>query len=301
MGYADRDYHRQARGGMTTSRFEGAQVVKWLLIVNVVIFVMQLFLRPEGARGEPVPSVLEEAGYFSIATALHGFQIWRFITFQFLHADFGHVFMNMLVLFFFGPIVERWWGSRSFLVFYLLSGASGALFYTMLYYTPGLLPTAEATTPMLGASAGIFGVLIATAVIAPEGRVYLFFLIPMTMRTFAIGVLIFGVFVVLTDGGNAGGEAGHLGGALAGYLMMKIPALREALLRLNPGVGILRRPRRAPKRRPVYERKLRPKSAISRDDATEIDRILDKINEEGLHTLTSEEREILNRAAEKQR
>jgi len=295
MGYADRDYHRRMPGPQP-SRFEGVPAVKWLLIVNVAVFVLELFLRPQLPPGVPpgfqAPSWLGELGHYSIASALHHFQVWRFVTFQFLHANFGHVFMNMLVLFFFGPLVERWWGSRAFLGFYLAGGVCGALFYTVLYYVPGILPSAQPGTPMVGASAGIFAVLIATAIIAPEGRVYLFFVIPMTMRTFAIGVLAVGILVVLTDGGNAGGEAGHLGGALAGYLMMKVPGLREAVLRLNSGRPMRRRP---PRRR--YERKLRPKSSVSREDAGEIDRILDKINEEGLHTLTPEEREILHRAA----
>lgn len=293
MGYADRDYYRQ-EVQRPPSRLAGAPVVKWLLIINAVVFLLTLFGR---GNDPPTDSALDRFGWFSIAEGLQQFQVWRLFTFQFLHADFIHILFNMYALYMFGPILEQWWRSRPFLLFYLLSGIAGALFFVLIWAIPGFLDGVSAQTPLVGASAGIFGILIGVAVIAPEGRIMLLFPpIPMKMRTFAIVILAFGLFAVLANSKNAGGEAGHLGGALAGFLMMKVGPLREFLMRLGSGqVIIVKRPSK-PRRR--FPSRVRPaSSSVSSSEAGEIDRILDKINAEGLHSLTEEERKLLNKAA----
>ena len=113
-----------------------------------------------------------------------------------------------------------------------------------------------------------------------------------------------GVFVVLAEGPNAGGEAGHLGGALAGFLLWKIPVLRGLLGHLGRSGqgGSKKRPAfqiRIAKREKGYQKKLRPQSTITELESNEVDRILDKINEHGLQSLTGEERELLARAGKK--
>lgn len=199
-------------------------ITRGLLIANVAVYLLNVLLR----GGTEWGSVLDRFGAFTVAQGIFGLQLWRLITFQFLHANLTHLLFNMYALFTFGPLVERWWRGRPFLVFYLVSGVAGALFFTLLWMAPGFLEGTRANTPLVGASAGIFGVLIATAVIAPEGRVVLLIPpVPMSMRTYAITILLFGIFMVVVNGRNAGGEAGHLGGALAGFLMMVLPPLRR--------------------------------------------------------------------------
>ncbi len=212
------------------SPFEGAPVVKWLLIINVAVFLLDWGLEVATQKLSP----LFQIGYFSIETGIMNLQIWRLLTFQFLHADFFHILFNMYALYMFGPIIERWWRSRAFLAFYLICGAAGALFFSLLWALPGVLPNMDPGIPLVGASAGIFGVLFAVAVVNPAGRIILLFPpIPMSMRTFSLLLLGIGLFIVISNGHNAGGEAGHLGGALAGFLLMKIPFLREKLRKLN--------------------------------------------------------------------
>ena len=158
---------------------------------------------------------------------------------------------------------------------------------------------------MVGASGGIFGILVVAAMIAPDMRVQLLFPpVTLTMRLLAILLLAYGVFVVLVHGPNAGGEAGHLGGALAGFLLWKIPVLRGLLgyLGRSGQGGSKKRPAfqiRIAKRGKVYQKKLRPQSTITGLESNEVDRILDKINEHGLQSLTGEERELLARAGKK--
>jgi membrane associated rhomboid family serine protease len=302
MGYADRDYYRQGQGqGQAPGRLAGAPVTKWLLISNVVLWLLDVLLQPEAPVGAPSwyyePSVLTEWGYFSVETGIQKFQIWRILSFQFLHAHLGHVALNMWGIFLFGPFLERWFRSKPFLIFYLLSGIGGALFYSLMVIIPGgLLPDGMVGDGLVGASAGVFGILVGVAVIAPDVQVRLLFPpIAMTMRTMALVFLAIEVFMVLTNRANAGGSAGHLGGALAGFLMLKIPTVRGWLTSLGSGTQIMKR--KPAKKKRVYEKKLRPKSSVTKDEASEVDRILDKINRDGLHSLTDEERELLKRAA----
>ena len=203
MGLSDRDYQRAAPpfggAGMPRqpSRLANAPIVKWLLIINIVVFYADMLIFDWLLRGW---------GHFSVATAIEHYQVWRFMSFQFLHADGFHLLFNMLGLFFFGHFAERWWGSRKFLAYYLLTGLAGAFLYVLLFYA-GWFGTAPIPVGngefapasykgMVGASAGIFGILACVAVIAPNLRVYVFFVIPMSMRQFAYMALVISVFVI---------------------------------------------------------------------------------------------------------
>lgn len=292
MGYADRDYFRET-SGRPPGRLAGAPVVKWLLIVNLGVFAVALLLDFREAS--------VEFGKFTIREGIAGVQVWRLITFQFLHGDFGHLLFNSIAIYFFGAFVEQQLRSRAFLVFYLLCGVAGALGYAALVS----VSDAYRDVGVVGASGGIFGILVVAAMIAPDMRVQLLFPpVTLTMRLMAILMLGWGLLVVVTGGRNAGGEAGHLGGALAGFLLWKVPVLRGLLANLSRpgGRGPGKRlafPIRITKSEKRYEKKLRPKSSVSGAEAGEVDRILDKINEHGLQSLTAEERELLARAGRK--
>ena len=224
MGIQDRDYFHGARGGPGMGRggrpgaIRAWSVTTWLIALNVAVFVLDALLRVRVDGG--TIGLLWIWGYFSFDAAVRSMQAWRFVTFQFLHGGLGHIFFNMLGLYFFGPLVESWLGGRRYLAFYLLCGVAGPLAY-LLIMAAGVLPM-TAHTPMVGASAGLFGVLIAAAFIAPDTRVQLLFPpIEMPLRTMALAYVAIAAFVVLTRGNNAGGEAAHLGGAAAGLLLIR--------------------------------------------------------------------------------
>jgi membrane associated rhomboid family serine protease len=291
MGIADRDYHRREahEGGGFTSNL--TPVVKWLLVANIGIFILDLILGAVYGRVRGYPPLFE-LGAFRIWSAIYGFRIWEFITFQFLHDGMGHVLFNSIGLFFFGPWMERWWGSRKFLIFYLLCGAAGAVFFTLLTFL-NILPMGMQSA-LVGASAGIYGILIGVAVIAPDLRVML--LIPpieLSMRQLAI--ILFAISagaILLKLGGNEGGEAGHLGGAILGYFLIRHPNLLGGQQRMR----VLRPP--VFKKRP--ESKLRPRSQARMDEDTAVDAILDKVSREGFQSLTAAEREVLHKASQRQ-
>jgi len=245
---------------------------------------------------------LEKYLHFSTAKGFLGFEFWRLIGFQFLHANLAHLFFNMLALFFFGPLVENYLGGKRYVAFYLLAGICGSLLYMLLNLTgfvvtqmageavqvPGLIFN-DPRVPLVGASAGVFGVLMAGAYIAPNAIVLLFFFLPMRLKTLAYVLVGIAAYTVIIGGPNAGGEAGHLGGAIAGFYFIRRPhhlhGFFDFLGRLDPtshhyrGGGQHAGPGR-------------PRSRSVVDDA-EIDRILIKIKEQGMQSLTDRERRIL--------
>jgi len=278
MGLAEREYQRsEPGGGGIMSRL--TPVVKWLLLANVAVFFIDMF------AGHP----LLRFGTFAIQSALFEFRLWEFATFQFLHGSLGHLLFNMIGLYFFGPWMERWWGSRKFLIFYLLCGAAGAVLFTLLTFL-NILPNGL-ESGLIGASAGIYGIFIGVAVIAPDLRVALLFPpIELSMRQLAIALLVIATGAVLLSlGGNEGGEAGHLGGAILGYVLVRYPSL------LGRAAGS-----RSPRDPKPFESKLRPRSDVLKQHDDAVDLILDKISREGFQSLTADEREVLRKASENQ-
>lgn len=293
-------------GGMMGGRFDGAHMTLWLLAINFIVFVVDGILTTS-ARGHGLS--FSHWGTFSLDAAVYRFQVWRFFTYQFLHSGFWHLFWNMLGLFFFGPLIERWWGSRRFLAFYLLCGVSGALFYLVLY---PVLPWVAPGTQLVGASGSLFGILAAAAVIAPDMRVMLLFPpIPIAMRTLAMIFLGLAAFTVVVGGANAGGEAAHLGGALMGFVLTKWPSSlnfvgegamgRTGMGRIGAMGGVA-----GTSRKPGWreKRQRRRKEREAQRDAAEqakVDRILAKVHEHGMHSLSEKEKRLLKRATDRQR
>ena len=191
--------------------------------VAVVDFLLWTFTPLEGfvwvGDVRLIMGPLQYWGHFSQYFAVEQLQVWRFVTFQFLHGNLQHLVFNMLALYFFGPLVEAYLRGRQFVVFYLLCGVGGAAFYLVLLMLGYRIGTP--TVPLVGASAGIFGILVAAALIAPNAMVFLLGIFPLRLVTLAYFFIIFAILQILFMGENAGGEAAHLGGAAAGVLLMR--------------------------------------------------------------------------------
>lgn len=280
MGTVDRDYsRREDKTGFLTQL---PPVVRGLLITNVVIFLVDALLFNGG---------LDNLFGFQMESAVFQGHVWEFLTFQFLHFGVAHILMNSVGLYFFGPLLERAWGSSKFLIYYLLCGVGGALFFTLLC----LLQIIPGGT-LVGASAGIYGVLVGIAVLNPHQKVSLLFPpVTLTMKQLVLCVMGIAVVSILFRwGGNTGGEAGHLGGILAGFLLAKNPVLLSWADIRNRQVKIVRP--KAFKRK--SEAKLRPRTEVNLRSDSEVDRILDKISRDGFQSLTAEEKETLRKASE---
>lgn len=277
-------------------------VTKFLLVANIVIFLIDFFTRDK-TSALPDFGILNYRFCFTVRSALMEGRIWELVTFQFLHATVGHILFNSFGIYFFGPWIERWWGSVRFIAFYLLCGAAGALFFTLLTVI-GILPErgllSGVDSPLVGASAGIYGMLVGIAIISPGVMVSLLFPpVTLTIRQLALWVIGIAIFMIVGDillggsfFGNSGGEAGHLGGAILGFFLTRYPFL----LRKGSSSKIIR-PREFRRKNPP---KLRPRTEVDVATASEVDRILDKIAKDGLQSLNDKEREILQEAAKSQ-
>jgi membrane associated rhomboid family serine protease len=235
MGLADRQYKTRAPLRRSFGHPQAGSVTSWLIFLNVLVYVVDRWLGSRGyacviwyGHGARVAyKPLEGLGHFSSFLAIGHWQVWRFITFQFLHANFDHLLFNMVTLYFFGPAVERYLTSRQFVPFYLLCGMGGAAMYFVLlaFGWRGSDPATE----LVGASAGIFGVLVAATKIAPDAVGLVLGIVPMRLRVLTWVFVAYAVFQVLFRGSNAGGEAAHLGGALIGFLLMTFPRVLERI------------------------------------------------------------------------
>jgi len=259
-------------------------MVQYLLAINAVVFLLGMILGGS-SRGAWISP--HQWGDFSIGDGIFRLQIWRWVTYQFLHRDFFHLLFNMMGLYFFGPLMERWWGSRRFLAFYLICGLGAASLYTVLAFVPGLLDV-SAHTGLIGASGCIFGILVGCAVLYPDQQVMLMIPpIPMKMKTITMLFLGIAMFSLIAGSTNAGGEAAHLGGAAIGWWLIKRPSLlssidRMSLTQVREGFAQTRR------------------QSILKEDV-EVDRILGKVRAKGLASLNSREKKILQRATDRHR
>ena len=289
MSWQDRDYSHSNYGqGPGQTMMPGfawpgiTPVVKILLIVNIAVFVAKAIFGPK----------FTAFWDFTVPQAVSGGQIWRFVTYQYLHGSVGHIFFNMVGLYFLGNLMERRWGGRKFFLLYTLFGVAGALLYT-LTVAVNLFPP----IPMIGASGSVLGLVGACAVAAPHVKVLLFFLFPVSIRTVAI---IFGaVYLLSVMSSENGADACHLGGLAVGALWVWLEG--KSLIPFSGASGRTighsgRKWVQVKVRKGAWERKLKRKQAHQ----AEIDRILRKIHEKGLASLSSYEKKLLQKASRNQ-
>ncbi len=188
-------------------------VSTWLIGACVVVFVLQ-----------SISPMVTRAGALTIGDGIAGGQIWRLITFQFLHGGLLHLAFNCYGLFLFGQMAERKIGRARFLAYYLLCGIGGGLGFVLLWAS-GIVDATQ-QTPLVGASAGLFGCIAAAMTLVPN-RILQLALPPIDITIFRFGAvyLVLAAFIVIfhgdTTGSNAGGEAAHLGGAAVGFLLAR--------------------------------------------------------------------------------
>lgn len=217
MSFSSRSYVNRF---IPSNRFPAG--LKWLLISNIAIFVLNYVL---GAS---------RAGQFFQNFALvpaqvvQTFAVWQLVTYMFLHGSIGHILWNMLALWWFGAELERLWGTPKFLRFYFTCGiCAGLAVVATAYMFDGI------DVRTVGSSGAIFGILVAYALIFPDQTILFGFLIPMKSKYF---VMIMGAIVLLqsysaTIGRQAGTVAvvAHLGGLVTGYLLLRGRRLRTQI------------------------------------------------------------------------
>jgi len=261
-----------------------------LIIANAVVLLLRLtlFTSPE----------IVQALQFAPPTAFT--HPWTFVTYMFVHAGLLHLVGNMLMLYVFGTAVENRMGSRNFILYYLFCGVGAAVFSLLL---AGIVPIGA----FVGASGAVLGVAVAFAYFWPDAELIVFpFPFPIKARTLVIGLVVLDIIASRIWPNDGVAHLAHVGGALFGFIFFRA---QWWLSRRDPSeparsverVVMVQSGSAEPERRtPVTP--MRPRRRPDADPVTaEVDRVLDKISERGISSLTPAERRFLDEVAKKKK
>jgi len=283
-----------------------------IILINVIVFaavrILEVFFIFSGNR-ELYNFLLRKLQLPSDFGAFL-LQPWTIVTYFFTHYDFFHILFNMLFLYWFGRIIQEFLNSKRVISLYVLGGLAGGVLYMLIYnFIPFFTDRVEMSS-MLGASAGVFAIVVGAAVFMPNYTFFLMFIGPVKIKYIAI----FYVFMsfIGTTGANAGGEIAHLGGALVGWLyisqlnqgtdigswVISFINFVKSLFKPQPKIKVTHR---AGNRRPTQGSTSRKSGSSSGGETpqSEIDAILDKISEKGYESLSKEEKQKLFNASKK--
>lgn len=285
------------------SRYNNAHVQ--LIIINVAIFlvlaVVYVFSTVSG-----FDSIFNDVyNQFLIPPKFVEFitRPWTIITYAFAHSmvDIFHILFNMLVLYWFGKLFIEYLGNDKLIAVYVLGALAGGVIYLLMFNTIPFFVDRSGFSGMVGASAAVYAVLVATATLLPNYTFFLLFLGPVRIKYIAFFYIV--ISFLGSVGPNAGGNLAHLGGALMGFIYTK-----QLQVGVNWGGWItatlywikgLFEPK--PKVKVTYRKSNSEKkqNAFTRTTQEEIDEILDKISDRGYESLTKEEKEKLFNASKK--
>jgi membrane associated rhomboid family serine protease len=283
------------------------RAVQWLLALNVGVYFLQLTLFGQDAIYSAL--ALDPARFPS--------EWWTVVTYMFVHAWLAHIVFNMLTLWMFGPRLEHVWGSRSFLQFYLWCGIGGAIAHLLF----------ARHTSVIGASGAISGVLVAYALRWPDEEVYVFGVIPMKSRWLIAAMIGMNVIFALSPSSGIDWTA-HVGGMAFGWVLLKLSSL-GGLNRVRGWVSAVPEesedmPRAVPRNRSPMRDQARgvdevvarsnaiilreskpiqhvPRQESPKEYAARVNRVLDKISQQGIDSLTQDERRLLEEMSRKLR
>jgi membrane associated rhomboid family serine protease len=182
--------------------------VKWIIIANVVMFMITTF----------APALIEYLGLIPARVIERGW-IWQLVTYMFLHGGALHILFNMLGIWMFGVELERRWGTPFFLKYYFVTGVGGGLTFLLVSLLPFAATAPAYYSPAVGASGALFGLLLAFALYYPD-RPILLLLVWVPARVF---VMIYGGLALLNTFQPSRGvaDAAHLGGLIFGYIYLQ--------------------------------------------------------------------------------
>lgn len=275
-----------------------------IILINIVIFLIMvtLFLVFRLSGNGEYFRYIEK--YLFLPGYIMDFLVrpWTLVTYFFVHdiGDIFHILFNMLFLYWFGKLVDEYLGNRRLINLYILGGLAGGVAYLLL----ANLVTGMSNGTLIGASGAVYAVVVGAATLMPNYTFFLFLLGPVRIKYIA-AFYVLTSYVSLAMGGNAGGNAAHLGGALMGFLFItqlnKGNDLGRPLTRLTEWTRGLFRSK--PKMKVTYRNTVggpaKGTSFSGMPDDEEIDAILDKINRSGYESLTKEEKQKLFRASQK--
>lgn len=272
-------------------------ITKNLLIINVAVFAATYIFRSFGVDLNNVLGL-----HFFLAPDFH---IYQLFTYMFAHGGFSHIFFNMFALWMFGCIVERTWGPKKFLFYYIVCGVGAGLFQELAQANASFLNM----WTTVGASGAVYGILLAFGMLYPEERIFIFPLpVPIKAKWFVVGYAAIELFMAFSTTGDGVAHLAHLGGMVFGFFLIRY-------WRRHPDIRYSRRSGQQffDSMRASWERRTgrkdngpvrggggtsRPESdwdynARRKAEQERVDEILDKIRRNGYESLTREEKQQL--------
>lgn len=285
--------------------YKDGDMLTRLIFINVGLFLLVkiLFVIGSFSRTE-IEYIVTDFLAMPSGTSELLYRFWTPLTYMFFHKDFIHLLFNMLTFYWLGRIFVDMLNGRRMLAVYILGGFSGALFYIIMYNLLGI-----ESHPLLGASASILAIVIATATYFPNYTIYLFLFGPVKLKYLGIAVLL--LDVITLDDGNLGGHFSHFGGAIFGFIwasqLKKGNDIAKGFMSFTDSLLAFFRPK--PKVRvhyksdsfadnPQFMNSAKP-SRTTGTDQSRMDIILDKIAKSGYNSLSKEEKEILFKMSDK--
>ena len=277
-----------------------------IILINIGVFVvltiLEVFLTL-GGSGDTYGLIVHQLVLPSSIQDFF-FKPWTLLTYFFTHERIFHILFNMWFLYWFGKLIVEYLGSSKLFSLYFLGGITGGFFYILIYNILPIFQDRVMNSTMLGASAGVFAVVVGAATLIPNHTFFLLLLGPVRIKYIAI----FFVFLSFADtiGTNAGGEIAHLGGAFIGYLFV-----RQIQKGNDLGIWIITardfiksffvsKPKiKVSYKRPGVSDRRSGRAKTASVAQYEIDAILDKISDSGYDSLTKEEKEKLFNASKK--
>jgi membrane associated rhomboid family serine protease len=270
-----------------------------IIVVNVAVFVVLGVARL-------VYFLLNDLQTFDVVTDNVGlsphlptlvFRAWTFITYAFVHLSFFHLLFNMLVLYWMGLIFTEYLGEKKIWPLYLMSSWIGGILYITVYNLFPVFHVSVSSPPMIGASAGVLGVVFATATLLPDYTVVLILIGPLRLKWIALALIF--IDLISIPLGNAGGHIAHIGGALFGILFIKslqngydLSAWWLWIISLI-GSDKSKRYLKATHGGQSQRSKEQLKTIAEKNAQQRVDAILDKISRSGYESLSQEEKTFL--------
>jgi membrane associated rhomboid family serine protease len=283
-----------------------------IILINVIVFLALIFLKVILflSGGENVYHAIITRLMLPANLGTFLLQPWTIITYFFTHEGFLHILFNMLFLYWFGRLIAEFLGSNKVISLYVLGGIFGGLFYMLIYNVVPYYSGQIDASLMLGASAGVYAIVVGAATFSPNYTFFLLLLGPVRIKYIAIFYII--ISFANTIGSNAGGELAHLAGAGIGFLYIKqlqngndmgswvirsMNFVKSFFIR-QPKIKVTHRSEKRDKSRGAKRTvNIKPSSSTTTADQAEIDAILDKISQSGYDSLTKEEKQKLFNAS----
>ena len=255
----------------------GLSIVEKVIFLNIVIYIIPFILNTvlflfNIKNIDLVKWFTIDADFSQLI-----FKPWSFITYGFLHGSFSHIFWNMIILYYFGKILNNLFGDKLFKNLYLSGIAIGGFTYVISY---NIFPAFKGVdSVMIGASAGVMSVLFYLASYNPQRIIRIFFF---DIKIIYVALFLFIYDIIQIPLNNSGGHIAHIGGAVWGYYYCIKYSRGEDLIK--PFFKIFKKPRKSGINQNKYKSKF---------DQKRIDSILDKISDSGYDSLTKSEKEYL--------